>query len=133
MSKQNLLFTLFALRVASRATTSQPHYTNASTYRTQAREFVTQEGEPTFGDMPDDVLFGPIELLWKQGCLELKKYFPEKNEWWDYEEVGDLHKFLGNTGFGMKLTAQGQQVLSDISAALADATPPKHDAIGFHA
>ena len=131
MSKQNFFLTLFALQVASRATGSQTQHINYGGYKTQAREYLASFSESALADSPDNVLFGPIDLLWRDGCLELNKYFPEKNEFWGYEEVGGLMKFISNGDFGMKLTPKGQALLADMKSALDDATPPKRGLIGF--
>lgn len=70
-----------------------------------------------------------MELLWKQGYLELKKYDPVKNEWWDFAELQDIRRLVGKSDWTMKLTAEGRALL----AKMEEQIPVKQNAIGFHA
>ncbi len=132
MSNQNFFFTLTALRIANLASGSQPHATTLGDYRNFVRQYAQEFSDQSLGEVSDEVLLGPIVLLWKRSCLELKKFDPHGSLWWDFSEIGDIWKFVTGSGFTMKLTPEGRELLSEMEAQLAASRAVKHNAIGFH-
>jgi hypothetical protein len=133
MTYQNFFYTLAALRVANLASGSQPHATTLGTYRNFVRQYAQGLGEPALGEAPDETLLGPIVLLSQRSCLELKKFDPQTFLWWDYREIGDIWEFVNGSGFTMKLTPEGRELLSEMEAQIAPPLPVKRNPIGFHA
>jgi hypothetical protein len=132
MTYQNFFYTLAALRVANLASGSQ-HATTLGTYRNFVRQYAQQLGDPALGEASDEIMLGALVLLRKRSCLELKKFEPKTWLWWDYSEIGDIWKFVTGSGFTMKLTPEGRDLLSEMEAQLAPPQPFKQNAIGFHA
>jgi hypothetical protein len=132
MTYQNFFYTLAALRVANLASSSQPRATTLGTYRNFVRQYAQQLGDPSLGEASDEVVLGALVLLHKRSCLELRKFEPETWLWWDYSEIGDIWKFVNGSGFTMKLTPEGLELLSEMEAQLAPPHPVKQNAIGFH-
>lgn len=130
---QNFFFTLAALRVANRASGSQPIATTLGDYRNFVRQYAQEVGDQSLGEVSDEVLLGSIVLLWKRSCLELKKFDPHRFVWWDFSEIGNAWKFVNGSGFSMKLTPEGRELLAEIEAQLAARRLVKHNAIGFYA
>lgn len=116
------------LRVAN-LSGSQPHPVTLGSYRSFVRQYAQEFSDPTLGEADDHILTDPMELLWKQGYLELKKYDPVKNEWWDFAELQDIRRLVGKSDWTMKLTAEGRALL----AKMEEQIPVKQNAIGFHA
>jgi hypothetical protein len=81
MSFHNLFYTLSALRVANLSSDSQPFSTTSGNYRNFVRQYAQEFGDRSLGEMPDPVIFGPVELLWKRSCLVLKKFEPRTYLW----------------------------------------------------
>jgi hypothetical protein len=128
MSDKTLFFTLSVLRVAN-LSGSQAHSVTLGGYRSFVRQYAQDFGDPTLGEADDHILTDPMELLWKQGCLKLKKYDPVRNEWWDFAELQDIRRLVGKSDWTMRLTAEGRALL----AKMEEQIPVKQNAIGFHA
>lgn len=133
MTFQNFFYTLAALRVANLASDSQPHATTLGTYRNFVRQYAQEVGDQSLGEASDEILLGPLVLLWKRSCLQLKKFDPQQRLWWDYQEIRDIWKFVNGGGFTMKLTPEGREMLSEMEAQLSPPLQTKSNTIGFHA
>ena len=53
-------------------------------------------------------------LLWKQGCMELRKYEPARNLWWDFAELQDVRLLVGSGDCTIKLTPEGRALLAKL-------------------
>jgi hypothetical protein len=70
-------------------------------------------------------------LLWNQGCMELKKYEPAKNVWWDFAGFQhDVRRLVGSGDWTIKLTPEGRAQLAKLEDQ-AKLMNKKND-IGFH-
>jgi hypothetical protein len=127
MSDKTSFFALSVLRVASLSGT-QAHPVTLGGYRMFVRQYAQEFGDPSLGEVDDHILTDPMELLWKQGYLELKKYDPIENEWWDFAELQDIRRLVGKSDWTMKLTAEGRALLAQMEE---QQTPVKQNAIGY--
>ena len=66
------------------------------------------------GEADDHVLTDPMVLLWKQGCMELRKYEPARNLWWDFAELQDVRLLVGSGDWTIKLTPEGRALLAKL-------------------
>jgi hypothetical protein len=99
-------------------------------YRNFVRQHAQEFGDATLGEADDHVLTDPMVLLWKQGCMELNKYDPTKNEWWKFAELQDIRLLVGRGDWTIKLTPEGRALLAKLEdqAKLVN----KRNAVGFH-
>jgi Mrr N-terminal domain len=104
-------FTLAALRIGN-LSGAQPHPVTMGGYRNFVRQYAQDFGDPTLGEADDHVLTDPMVVLWKQGCMELKKYDLSKNEWWDFAKLQEIRLLVGTGGWTIKLTAEGRAELA---------------------
>ncbi len=123
-------YRLAALRIGN-LSGGQAHPVTMGGYRNFVRQYAQEFGDPTLGEADDHLLTDPMVLLWNQGCIELKKYDPARNVWWDFAEFQhDVRRLVGSGDWTIKLTPEGRSVL----AKLEDQAElmKKKNAIGFH-
>ena len=130
LSRENWFYRFCALRIARNLA---GHETGAATYRNLVRQYAQEFGDQTLGEKSDEVVFGPMVLLWKESCLELKKLSLRTLEVQDFSAFGDdwdgLWKFLSGNGFRMKLKPKGQEMLNEMEAGILASRPVER--IGF--
>jgi len=127
---QRFFYTLAALRIGN-LSGGQPHPVTMGGYRNFVRQYAQELGEPALGEADDHLLSDQMVLLWNQGCMELKKYDPARNEWWDFAELQhDVRRLVGRGDWTMRLTPEGRAKL----ALLEDQTKlmSKKNDFGFH-
>ena len=84
-------------------------------YRNFVRQYAQQFGEPALGEADDHLLTDQMVLLWNQGCMELKKYDPAKNEWWDFAQFQqDVRRLVGRGDWTIRLTPEGRARLAKL-------------------
>jgi hypothetical protein len=111
-SSQRFFYTLAALRIGN-LSGDRPHPVTMGGYRNFVRQYAQEFGEPALGEADDHLLTDPMVLLWNQGCMELKKYDPARNEWWDFAEFQhDVRRLVGRADWTMKLTPEGRAKLA---------------------
>jgi hypothetical protein len=128
-SSRLFFFTLAALRIGN-LSGDQPHPVTLGGYRNFVRQYAQEFADPTLGEVADHLLTDPIVLLWKQGCMELRKYDPTKNGWWDFAELRDINLLVGRGDWTMKLTAEGRVLHAKMEEQAK--LMIKKNAIGFH-
>ena len=127
---QRFFYTLAALRIGN-LSGDQPHPVTMGSYRNFVRQYAQELGEPALGEADDHLLTDPMVLLWNQGCMELKKYDPARNEWWDFAEFQhDVRRLVGRSDWTMRLTPEGRAKLA-ILEDQAKLMSKKND-LGFH-
>jgi hypothetical protein len=132
MTVKNFFYKFCGLKTAGRGSRNQPHFTSLGGYRNHVRPYAEKFGDRTLGEAPDEELLGPLELAWQEGLLELWKYEPATNTWWDFSEL-PADAFFGRSDFAMWLTAKGREALNQMEAALVPPPPPDAgpNTIGF--
>jgi hypothetical protein len=132
LSWENWFYRLCALRIARGLNGSE---TTQGAYRSLVRQYAQELGDPALGEKPDEVVFGPIVLLWEESCLELTKFSLRTSQNHDFSEFGPnwngLWKFLSVNGFRMKLKPKGREMLNEMEAEIAASRPVEHKKIGF--
>ena len=109
---QRFFYTLAALRIGN-LSGDQPHPVTMGGYRNFVRQYAQEFGEPALGEADDHLLTDPMVLLWNQGCMELKKYDPARNEWWDFADFQhDVRRLVGRADWTMRLTPEGRAKLA---------------------
>ncbi len=101
-------YRLAALRVGNLL---RGHALKMGDYRNFVRQFAQEFDDPSLGEADDNALTEPIVLLWKEGCLRLKKYDPMKKEWWNFAELQDISALVGRSDWSMDLTEEGRAAL----------------------
>jgi hypothetical protein len=129
-SSQRFFYTLAALRIGN-LSGDRPHPVTMGGYRNFVRQYAQEFGEPALGEADDHLLTDQMVLLRNQGCMELKKYDPARNEWWDFAEFQhDIRRLVGRGDWTMRLTPEGRAKLA-ILEDQAKLMNKKND-IGFH-
>lgn len=103
-------YRLAALRIGN-LPGGRPRPVTMGGYRNFVRHFARGFGNPALGEADDETLIDPMVLLWKEGCMELKKYDPAKNAWWDFSELQDARALVGRGEWTIKLTPEGRALL----------------------
>jgi hypothetical protein len=129
LSSRVFFYTLAALRIGN-LSGDRAHPVTMGGYRNFVRQHAQEFGDATLGEADDHVLTDPMVLLWKQGCMELNKYDPTKNEWWKFAELQDIRLLVGRGDWTIKLTPEGRALLAKLEdqAKLVN----KRNAVGFH-
>jgi len=130
VSSRRFFYTLAALRIGN-LSGDRAHPVTMGGYRSFVRQYAQEFGESTLGEADDHLLTDPMVLLWNQGCLELKKYEPATNFWWDFAEFQhDVRRLVGSGDWTIKLTPEGRALLARLEdqAKLMN----KKNAIEFH-
>lgn len=134
ISEKNFFYELCALRIAKLV---HGREIVQGGYGNYVRQYAKEWGDPALGEASDMDIFGPIDVLWRAGCLELWKLslrtllnvdFSKFPRTWD-----GLWEFLGQNGFHVKLTPEGLRRLNEMEAAIVVPKPEEHKTIGFHA
>ncbi len=113
-SSQRFFYTLAALRIGN-LSGDQPHPVTMGGYRNFVRQYAQEFGKPALGEADDHLLTDQMVLLWSQGCMELKKYDPAKNEWWDFAEFQhDVRRLVGRGDWTIRLTPEGRARLAKL-------------------
>src|SRR5437879_4202380 len=113
-SSQRFFYTLAALRIGN-LSGDRPHPVTMGGYRNFVRQYAQQFGEPALGEADDHLLTDQMVLLWNQGCMELKKYDPAKNEWWDFAQFQqDVRRLVGRGDWTIRLTPEGRARLAKL-------------------
>jgi hypothetical protein len=109
---QRFFYTLAALRIGN-LSGDQPHPVTMGGYRNFVRQYAQEFSDPKLGEADDHLLTDQMVLLWNQGCMELKKYDPARNEWWDFAEFQhDVRRLVGRGDWTMRLTPEGRAKLA---------------------
>ncbi len=106
-------YTLAALRIGN-LSGDRPHPITVGGYRNFVRQYAREFEEPAVGEADDHVLLDPMVLMWKDGRMELKKYEPARNLWWDFSELGDVRLLVGAGDWTMRLTPEGRAMLATL-------------------
>jgi hypothetical protein len=106
-------YTLAALRIGN-LSGDRPHPVTVGGYRNFVRQYAREFGESALGEADDHVLLDPMVLMWKDGRMELKKYEPARNLWWDFSELGDVRLPVGTSDWTMRLTPEGRALLATL-------------------
>jgi hypothetical protein len=110
---RQFFYTFAALRIGN-LSGDRPHPVTVGNYRNFARQWAHEFGDPALGEADDHVLLDPMVLLWKDGRMELKKYDPTRNLWWDFSELRDVRRLVGSGDWTMKLTPEGRAMLATL-------------------
>jgi hypothetical protein len=113
VSGRLFFYTLAALRIGN-LSGDRAHPVTMGGYRNFVRQYAQEFGEPALGEADDHVLLDPMVLLWKDGRMELKKYEPARNLWWDFSELGDVRLLVGAGDWTIRLTPEGRAMLATL-------------------
>ena len=130
VSGRLFFYTLAALRIGN-LSGDRAHPVTMGGYRNFVRQYGQEFGDPTLGEADDHVLTDAMVLLWNKGCMELKKYEPATNLWWDFAEFQhDVRRLVGSGDWTIRLTPEGRALLTKLEdqAKLMN----KKSAVGFH-
>jgi hypothetical protein len=131
-SRENFFYRLCALRVAKLINGRE---TNLGTYRNLVRQYAREFGNPALGEALDDVVFGPMFVLWEERYLELAKMNLQTLTDQDFSAFSNnwngMWKFLNGNGFKMKLRPKGRELINEMEAAMEPTKPLEHKTIGF--
>jgi hypothetical protein len=117
-SFQIVFFTLAALRIGN-LSGPQFHPVTMGGYRNFVRQYAQEFGDPVLGEVDDHLLTDPIVMLWRDGSMELKKYDPVKNEWWDFSELQrEVRRLVGRGDWHMRLTEKGRALLVQVEETM---------------
>jgi len=120
---KNLFFTLCVVRVAN-LSGAKPRPVTMGGYRNFVRQYAQEFGDPTLGEEDEHILLDPMLILWKKGCLELKK------DGQPYSNATGIQWLVGRGSWTMLLTPEGRALRADVEER---AKALKKNAIGFHA
>lgn len=134
MSEKNFFYELCALRIAKLI---HGREIKQGDYGNYVRQYAREWGDPALGEASDLDVFALIGVLWKAGRLQLWKFSQRTLLDEDFSKfpstLDGLWQFLGQNGFHIKLTPDGQWRLNELEAAIAVPKREERKPIGFHA